>query len=180
MSNTRFVTGDYRDLAETGQTFDFVTCLRVLMYLPDQAGAVATFCKLLKPNGMVLLQEHQPAPDNTTTDRPLAAQARSWVWDTVAAEGATLNTGTQLHSLLASAGFSEIAITAEAVIETPSQAAQTADLVRVMLPRIEAARVTTAAEVDIETLAERLKVEQAQSTSTSISELIFGAMARRA
>ncbi|MEL7127764.1 MAG: methyltransferase, partial [Pseudomonadota bacterium] len=89
-----------------------------------------------------------------------------------------LGTGFRLYSLLSNAGFSDISISAEAVVETPFQAAQTAAIVRAMLPRIEAAHVATTAEIDIDTLENRLTVERSKSDSTSIAEMIFGAIAR--
>ena len=178
LSNTHFFARDFLDFAEDGQMFDVVTCRRVLMYLPDQLKAAKAFRSLLKPNGVLLLQEHDGSMRRPSPDRPLADQAQRWIWDTVEAEGANLGTGFQLHSLLSNAGFSDISISAEAVVETPFQAAQTAAIVRAMLPRIEAAHVATTAEIDIDTLENRLTVERSKSNSTSIAEMIFGAIAR--
>lgn len=116
----------------------------------------------------------RPAPD-----RPLSEQAQRWIWDTVRFEGANLSTGFDLHSLLSRAGFSDISVSAEAVVETPCQAGQTAEIVRAMLPRIETARIATADEMDVDTLADRLLAERATSETTGITEVIFGAVARK-
>lgn len=178
VTNTQFVERDFRDFAQSGAKFDVVTCRRVLMYLPDQSEAARAFFNLLKPNGILLLQEHDKTILHTAPDRPLADRAQRWIWDTVKFEGANLGTGFQLYSLLSNAGFQEIAISAEAVVETPLQALQTAVMVRLMLPRIEAAEVATADEIDVTTLEERLAIEQANSKSTSIMEMMFGAVAR--
>lgn len=178
LSNTRFLERDFRDVVQDGQRFDVVTCRRVLMYLPDQLEAVGAMRRLLKPNGVLLIQEHDAAMRQPSPDRPLSDQAQRWIWETVEAEGANSGTGFQLHSLLSSAGFSDISIFAEAVVETPSQAAQTYPIVRAMLPRIEGAGVATAAEIDIDTLDHRLSAERAKSVSTSITEMMFGAIAR--
>lgn len=179
MTNTQFMEGDFLEFAQQGHKFDVVTCRRVLMYLPDQPKAAQAFFDLLKPNRILLLQEHDKTLRHPAPDRPLADQAQRWIWDTVKAEGANLGTGFDLHSLLSKAGFSEISVSAEAVVETPSHATKTAEMVRLMLPRIEAAQVATAAEFDLDTLANRLMVEQANSKSTGITEMMFGAIARR-
>lgn len=178
LTNTQFVKRDFLDFVQDGQLFDVVTCRRVLMYLPDQPKATKALRSLLKPNGVLLLQEHDASMRRPSPERPLADQAQRWVWDTVEAEGASLGTGFQLHSLLSDAGFSDISISAEAVIETPFQGAQTAAIVRAMLPRIEAAQVATTAEIDIDTLEDRLIAERSKSDSTSVAEMIFGAIAR--
>ena len=176
--NTTFVERDVFDFAKESAKFDVVTCRRVLMYLPDQQNATKAFLSLLKPNGTLIVQEHDTTLRCPADDRPLSDQAQRWIWDTVRREGANLGTGFQLHSLLAKAGFSNIKILAEAVVETPAQAAETADIVRVMLPRIEAAKVATANDIDIDTFAYRLLFERSKSETTSITEMVFGAIAR--
>jgi len=177
-TNTAFVERDLFDFARECPKFDVVTCRRVLIYLPDQAMAAKTFFNLLKPNGTLIVQEHDTTMRCAADDRPLADQAQRWIWDTVEREGANLGTGFELHSLLAKAGFLNIRIMAEAVVETPDQAAETAEIVRVMLPRIEAAGIATANEIDIDTLGDRLLSERSNSETTSITEMIFGAVAR--
>lgn len=178
VTNTQFLERDFLEFAQSGAKFDLTTCRRVLMYLADQSKAAKAFFNLLKPNGILLLQEHDKTIRLPAPDRPLADRAQRWIWDTVKFEGANLGTGFQLQSLLSDAGFREIAISAEAVVETPSQAVKTAEMVRHMLPRIEAAKVATAEEIDLATLEERLAIEQANSKSTSITEIVFGAIAR--
>lgn len=178
VTNTQFLERDFLEFAQSCPKFDVVTCRRVLMYLPDQPKAAKAFFNLLKPNGILLIQEHDTTMRRPSSDRPLSDQAQRWIWDTVRCEGANLGTGFQLHSLLSNAGFPDISITAEAVVETPFQAAQTFEIVRGMLPRIEAAQVATAAEVDIDTLEGRLLSERSKSETTSIAEMVFGAIAR--
>ncbi|WP_299045863.1 class I SAM-dependent methyltransferase [uncultured Tateyamaria sp.] len=179
LTNTRFVDRDLMDLAQEGTRFDVITCRRVLMYLPDQAAAAKAFHTLLKPDGVLILQEHDATLQHSTSARPLADQARDWIWKTVQAEGANPGTGFHLHHLLTEAGFDDIRLLAEAIVETPDQPAPTADIVRAMLPRIEAAGIATAKEIDIDTLDARLAAERAVARSTSVSEMMFGALARR-
>lgn len=176
--NTRFLNKDLFDFARDGARFDVIACRRVLMYLPDQRAAVRALHGLLRPGGTVILQEHDATLRHATTSRPLADRAQAWIWDTVTAEGANPGTGFQLHQILDEAGFKDIAILAEAVVETPTQMAPTADIVRVMLPRIEAAGIATAADIDIDTLEARLRDEVAATGATRIGEMMFGAIAR--
>ncbi|MEL6644869.1 MAG: methyltransferase domain-containing protein [Pseudomonadota bacterium] len=178
VTNAAFESRDFLDLAPSGAAFDVITCRRVLMYLPDQARAAAAMFNLLRPNGILLVQEHDATVRHPAPDRPLADLAQRWIWETVQREGANINTGFQLHALLSNAGFTNISLVAEAVVETQDQAAQTAGIVRVMLPRIVAAGVATAEEIDIDTLDERLTAERLASDGVSLVEMIFGAIAR--
>ncbi len=175
------VTFEDRDLlamGATGARFDAVTCRRVLMYLPDRVGAARAMRALLKPGGLLVVQEHDVSIFHATAPLPLHRRARGWIWDTVRTEGADTETGFDLHAILAEAGFSDIAIVAEAVVETPSQAGQTARIVEAMLPRIEAAGVATAAEIDAGTLDARLAAEREAAGATVVGEMMFGATAR--
>lgn len=176
--NTSFLEGDFLAFAQEGRKFDVITCRRVLMYLPEKPKAATAFIDLLKPNGVLILQEHDRTMRRAASDRPLSDQAQRWIWDTVQREGADLGTGFQLHSLLAEAGFVDFSVFAEAVVETPYQAIETAKMVHAMLPRIEAAQVATAADIDVDTLGDRLMMERSKSRETSITEVIFGVVAR--
>lgn len=89
LTNTRFLERDFRDFVQYGQTFDVVTCRRVLMYLPDQPDALGAMRRLLKPNGVLLIQEHDATMRQPSPDRPLSDQAQRWIWETVEAEGVT-------------------------------------------------------------------------------------------
>lgn len=173
-----FAEQDVFAFAETGAQFDVLTCRRVLMYLPDQIAAAMAFRKLLKPGGLLILQEHDASLLHSNASLPLYEQARSWVWDTVRAEGAHSATGFDLYSVLSSAGFSDISVRAEAIVETPDQVSPLADIIAQMLPRIEAAGVATAEQIAIPTLAERLRTERMACRAVTIGEIMFGALAR--
>ncbi|MFV2053337.1 class I SAM-dependent methyltransferase [Aliiroseovarius sp. YM-037] len=178
VSNVSFAEHDIRIFAEQGETFDVIMCRRVLMYLPQQIETTKALIKLLNPDGVFIVQEHDASIMHASTSLPLHRQARSWIWSTVQSEGANINTGFELHQILSAAGCSRITISAEAVVETPTQAGLTADILKVMLPRIEAAGVATAREIDVETLEQRLAEERRSSGATVIGEMVFGAIAR--
>lgn len=146
------------------------------MYLPDQPGMVAQWKRLLAPGGTLIVQEHDASLQHSTTPLPLHAQASRWIWDTVRAEGANTATGFALYGLLTGAGFTKIDITAEAIVTTPDTPGMRAAIIRAILPRIEAAGVATAGEID--TLEARLKDELTTTGATLIDEHIFGAIAR--
>lgn len=52
LENIEFLNHDFLSFAQDGQTFDVVTCRRVLMYLPDQRAATKALFSLLNPGGI--------------------------------------------------------------------------------------------------------------------------------
>ncbi len=179
LKNVSFVESDLQDLAEAEHQFDVVTCRRVLMYLANQVEAVSSIRSMLRPGGCLILHEHDASILHSNEMLPLYEQARAWMWDTVRAEGANTRTGFALYGLLSAAGFSQIDICAEAVVLTPSHIGQTAAIVGAMANRIEAAGVATKAEMDVETLEQRLIKERDTLAATTVGEMMFGAIARR-
>lgn len=179
-SNIEFRVQDIASLAEGRAQFDVITCRRVLMYLPDQVAALRALHAALRPGGVLVLQEHDASILHASNPLPLYTEARRWVWDTVAAEGANTATGFELHRLLSDAGFADIAISADALVETPSQMGPLAAIVKVMVPRIVAAGVASEAEMEVDTLEARLLAERAHGSGTVVGELAFGALARKA
>jgi ubiquinone/menaquinone biosynthesis C-methylase UbiE len=61
------LTGDLGALAD--QRFDAIVIRRVLMYLPDPEGLIARLPALLKPGGLLAVQEHD------ATGLPISASA---------------------------------------------------------------------------------------------------------
>lgn len=173
-----FVQSGLLEFASEKGGFDVITLRRVLMYLPDQPAAVAALRRLLNPGGCLIVHEHDAVVLAGAEDLPLYRTARSWIWDTVRAEGANLRTGFALHGLLSDAGFGDIALCAEALVETPHQPAPTAQIVRALLPRIAASGVAKPEDIDIKTLGERLQAERRASGATTINEMMFGAIAQ--
>lgn len=178
LPNVTFIERDLQHLVQEEQPFDIVTCRRVLMYLPDQVAAAKSIRDALRPGGRFVVQEHDATIMQSNETLPLYEQARSWIWDTVRAEGANIGTGFDLYGILAAAGFSDIDISAEAVVLTPMQAGHTAAIVNAMADRIVAASVATRAQMDVETLEERLIEERRASSATTVGEMMFGAIAR--
>ena len=178
LKNVTFEERNLEDLATRKQQFDIVTCRRVLMYLPQQVAAAKTLRAALRSDGCLVVHEHDASIVQSSATLPLYEQARSWMWETVRAEGANIRTGFDLYGILSAAGFSEIAVSAEAIVLTPQQAGQTAPIVKAIADRIDAAGVATHTEMDVETLEQRLIDERRSLAATTVGEMMFGAIAR--
>ena len=91
--------------------------------------------------------------------------------------------GFELASVLEEAGLVVEEVRAEAVIHTARAHAKghhsIGTIVRFMVPRIVAQGVATEAELDVATLDERLLEERTRANAVFISDMMFGAWARK-
>ncbi|AUX34739.1 MULTISPECIES: class I SAM-dependent methyltransferase [Sorangium] len=180
LPNVTFAEGDLGALAPEHGLFDAVVGRRVLMYQPDPAAAVKGLSRALRPGGLVVFQEHDatmvPA---SLKPLPLHERAHQWMWRTVEREGADIHIGFHLAAVLEQAGLDVVRVRAEAIVQTPRAHHRTAAIIRAMLPRIVQQGVATEAEIDVDTLEERLAEERTKANATYVSDMVFGAWARK-
>ncbi|WP_437635421.1 methyltransferase domain-containing protein [Sorangium sp. So ce854] len=179
-SNMTFVEGDLGALGPEHGQFDAIVGRRVLMYQPDAAAAVRRLSGALRPGGVIAFQEHDatmvPA---SVTPLPLHERVHHWMWRTVEREGADIHMGFHLAAVLEQAGLTVERVRAEAVVQTPRTRYRTVAIIRAMLPRIVERGVATEAEIDVDTLEDRLVEERTKANATYISDMAFGAWARK-
>jgi ubiquinone/menaquinone biosynthesis C-methylase UbiE len=184
-AEVRFEEADLSALSSDlhGQ-LDAVVGRRVLMYQRDPIEAIRQLARTLRPGGLVVFQEHDttmvPA---SIVPLPLHERAHGWMWRTVELEGGNLQMGFQLASVFERAGLTAVQVRAEAVVHTPAQASTlhhtTGKIIRAMLPRIIRQGVATEAEIDVDTLDQRLTAERLAANATYVSDMVFGAWARK-
>lgn len=178
-ANPTFIESDLLSLPKSLGTFDAIVGRRVLMYQADTVAAVSAIAKHVKPNGIVVFQEHDTTLVPASLDEfPLHKRAQGWIQQMIKREGADLHIGFNLHRIFTQAGLAVEEVRGECLIQTPNCAYGLGYIVRACLPRILALGVATADEVAIETLQERLDDERAQSQAIYIGDMIFGAWAR--
>jgi SAM-dependent methyltransferase len=180
VSHVTFVEADLGAIPPEHAGFDAAVGRRVLMYQPDPAEALRRIATALRPGALVVFEEQ----DTTMVPAglapfPLHRRVHEWVWRTVEREGACLHMGLDLAPALERAGLVVEHVRAEAVVQTPPSHHPTAAIVRAMLPRIERHGVATAAEIDLDTLEDRLRDELAASKTPYVGDMVFGAWARK-
>ena len=180
LSNVTFVEGDFGAFPLEQGPFDAVVGRRVLMYQADPVESLRGVARVLRPDGLIVFQEHDSTGGPVSRmPLPLHERVREWMWRTVEREGANVHMGFDLASVLERAGFTVEHVRAEAIVQTPSMHHPTGTIVRAMLPRILEQGVATEAELDVETLDQRLIEERVKANATYIGELAFGAWARK-
>lgn len=163
MQNVEFIAGDARTLMFDGN-FDAVVGRFVLMYMADPGDALKKCLTHLQPGGIVAFQE----PEYTLyralwhPDTPLMNQLISWILDVFECSGAHLDMGIGLYRAFVEAGLPEPSMH----LEVPIGAAETwagyrymATIFQSLLPLLQKYGIATAAQIDVDTLAARIRQE---------------------
>jgi hypothetical protein len=152
----------------------------VLMYQPDAVKAVQKLAAALKPGGLIVFQEHDSSMvPASLVPLPLHERVHGWMWKTVEREGANVHMGFDLASVLEQAGLTVEQVRAEAVVQTRTTQRALEPIIRAMIPRIVEKGVASEEEIDVETLDQRLTEERERVNATYVSDMVFGAWARK-
>ncbi len=163
IQNVEFVAGDARTLAFTDK-FDAIVGRFVLMYMTDPGKAFAQLITHLKPGGIAAFQEPEYTlyPAFLHPDTPLMNQLIKWILDVFEHSGAHLDTGIGLYRAFVDAGLPPPTMH----LESPIGAAKTwagyrymATIFQSLLPLLEKYRLATVEQVDVDTLAARIRKE---------------------
>ena len=161
LGHARFEVADLRAF-DTQETFDALIGRLVLMYLPDPAATLRRLARRVRPGGVVAFQEYDLSQVQAVPRSPLFAKVRQWLLAGFAAGGAETDMGTRLYTTFLRAGLPPPGMSAAAMVACgPSSPGYEycAQVVRSLLPLIERAGIASAAEVDIDTLAARLRAD---------------------
>ena len=171
------LTGDL--CAIPGRPYDAIVIRRVLMYLPDPERLIARLPALLKPGGLLAVQEHDSTGLPTSTaPLPLHREVHGWIWDTVESEGGRRTMGMTLPALLEAAGWTVASWRAEATLIGANETSWLGHAVRGMLPRMIAGGVVKEGDVDLHTLDARLEAERRAGGSALIWDMAHMLAAR--
>lgn len=159
--------------------FDAIVGRRVLMYLPQAASTIARLKQLAKPGAVLAFQEHARSSLPAGLGRlDLHRQLYDWMWTTVAAEGGDVGLALRLVDLFRAEGFAIEVARSEAILLQPGEPSFLPTLTAMMLPRLVERKVASAADVGLETLAERLEEERCAAGGTIVWDLAFLVAAR--
>ena len=161
--NVEFIAGDARMLA-FAEKFDAIVGRFVLMYMADPGRAFSKLITHLKPGGIAAFQEPEYTlyPAFLHPDTPLINQLIKWILDVFEHSGAHLDMGIGLYRAFVDAGLPPPTMH----LESPIGAAKTwagyrymATIFQSLLPLLEKYGLAMAAQVDVDTLAARLREE---------------------
>jgi ubiquinone/menaquinone biosynthesis C-methylase UbiE len=163
--------------------YDAVIGRHILVHTPDAPGLLRKVVSLLQPGGVAAFQEgdfsyvHRGHPE-----MPLMFKSGSLLIEFFRRAVPRPNIGAQLFQLMQEAGLQPPVCRAECVMDGGPHSPMYewfAETIRSLLPRMEAMGITTAAEVDVDTLADRLRTEALATGGAAFSPLHVGAFARK-
>lgn len=181
-SNVLFLQGDVRELT-FDVPFDAVVGRLVLVYLQDPAAVIRHLAGLVRPEGIIAFQElvlgtmpaHSP-------ELPLVQRSFGWIFETFRRARLDLDMGLNLYRVFLEAGLPAPILRVESLAiagEDSPLYDYLAHTVRSVLPLAERLGVATAGEVDIETLAQRLRREVAEARGVFLAPPMVGAWTRK-
>lgn len=163
--------------------YDAVIGRHILLHTPDPSAVLRKVVSLLHPGGVGAFQEgdfshfHRGYPD-----MPLFTRTGDLIIEFIRRVVPHPNIGAQLFHLMQEAGLQPPECRAEYVMDGGPHSPiyeWFAETVRSLLPRMEAIGLITAAEVDIDTLADRMRAEALEVRGVGFSPLHVAAFARK-
>jgi ubiquinone/menaquinone biosynthesis C-methylase UbiE len=178
--NVRFDTAELGSF-DTTETYHALLGRFVLAFMPDPAATLRRFQNFLKPRGIIAFQEGDMEETSAVPASELLTRVRSWCVAGFKAVGADPNMGRKLLKAFLAASLPRPTMIAAQRVESGPDSytyIHIAEFARSMLPLLERAGIATAAEVAIETLADRLRQEAIASESVTFGPRLVGAWSR--
>ena len=180
MKGVEFVTCDANDVTTT-EPFDAIVGRFVLMYCPNPGETLGKLARLLRPGGLMVFQEFDMGyvrshPSAATFDR-----ATAWMRDTFRATGTKIDLGANLYSVFVGAGLPAPSMRMDVLIgggETFPGYEILAGAIQSLLPVMEQLAIATATEVNLPTLAMRMREEVIATKGIAFSPALIGAWSR--
>jgi SAM-dependent methyltransferase len=163
LATVTFVAGDLRTF-EPAEPVDAIVGRLVLMYLPEPAAVLRRLAGWLRPGGAIAIQEYNFGVASLQWYPAMPTWQRFWDWfqTTAARTGMELLMGYRLGAAFQAAGLPAPHLHLESPLiagDDPAGYTWAADSLRSVLPLTYQFGLATPAEVDVETLAARLRAE---------------------
>jgi len=181
ITNVNFVEGDPAEM-EFDQKFDAIVGRLVLMYYRDPVGALRKLSRHVGPKGLVVFQEIDISNARSLPVASVFEHSVTWIQQTLNATGARTQLGLELYPVFVEAGLPGPSMRIDAWIgggpECPAYEIL-ADVVQSLLPVMEKLNIASATEVEISSLAQRMRDEVLALKGVVISAGFIGAWTRK-
>lgn len=177
--NVSFVEAEVTRLP-FGRDFDAVVGRVVLMYRLEPVRDLRMLLNCLKPGGLAVFQETDLLTGKTVPQAPVVEEVRDWMLDAFARAGIEMEMGHKLYQVFKAAGLPAPEMEIDGFIggfEDVSPALF-ANVVRMLVPQLEALGVATAEQVQVDTLEQRMRDDLAKTGGVMSTPLLIGAWAR--
>jgi SAM-dependent methyltransferase len=180
LGNVEFVEGDLTTATIEGP-FDAVVGRLVLLYLEDQAAVIRRYVSTIRPGGVFVAMEYEMTAAGMLPPTALSSAVVGWIVEAFRRSGLDPMLGPRLASAFSAGGLPEpttVGIQGYLDPGNPVGPRMAASIVRTLLPVIERTGIASPAEVDIETLEQRLAADQADHGAVFKPPTLVGTWAR--
>ena len=179
LKNVSFLQADAAEVT-FDQPFDAIVGRLVLMHQAQPSALLRRLARYLRPDGIVAFQEFDLAAARSCPPSRTYDQCLRWMAAAFTATGTNVGMGPQLYSTFVDAGLPEPAMSLDAGIwggEGPAATLVT-EVMRSLLPVLPKFGIATEAEVEIDSLEDRLRMEITSTRGVAISPSLIGARTR--
>jgi 2-polyprenyl-3-methyl-5-hydroxy-6-metoxy-1,4-benzoquinol methylase len=164
------------------EPFDAVIGRYVVVFQKNPAAMLKKLAKHVRPGGLIVFHEIDLEGCQSFPPSPIYDSCCRWLIETVRLLGMEPRTGMKLHSAFVSAGLPTPTLKLEAVIGGGANSLDclrlAGDVIPILLPEMLRLGVATAAEIGVETLAERMINEAISNDSVIVGRLEISAWCR--
>jgi SAM-dependent methyltransferase len=180
LKNVQFLAGDPA-IMNFDQEFGAVVGRLVLMYYPDPVDAIQKLARHVRVGGLIVFQEFDMDNIRSLPAAPTFDRAADWMKQTLSATGARTQLGLELYPMFLAAGLSAPTLRMDALIGGGSGFPFEifAATIQSLLPVMERMKITTTAEVQPVTIAERMRDEVVANKGVVLSPGLIGAWSRK-
>ncbi len=164
---------------EPKEGFDAIVGRLVLMHLPDPVKALRHLKRFLNADAVIAFIELDIGQACAVPEMTLLSQCIDWIMATYRQVGVEPNMGSRLYASFRSAGFTPRLIGTTRIESGPDSIAYqfAAQTIASLLPAIEKHGIATAAEIDVDTLADRLRAAAIAGDHCILMPRLIGAWA---
>jgi ubiquinone/menaquinone biosynthesis C-methylase UbiE len=179
--NVVFEVGDATAM-HFDKPFDAIIGRFVLMYQEDPATSLRKMMRHLRGGGVVAFQELDSTTCRSWPIVPLFDAAARWLAEALRGSGARPELGLEMHSLFLDCGLPGPSMRMDTFVsgeENSPVYKLLAEAVRSLVPTLEKLNIASAAQVQIETLTDRMRKEVVEKRAVAMSYGLVGAWAKK-
>jgi SAM-dependent methyltransferase len=181
VQNVSFEVGDPASM-HFDRPFDAIIGRFVLMYQEDPATILRNMMRHLRDGGVVAFQELDSTACRSWPAVPAFEEAARWLVEGLRCSGARPELGLEMHSLFLACGLPEPRMRMDALVSGEANSPiykLLAEGVRSLMPTLEKLKIASAAQVRIDSLADRMCEEVAAKRGVAMSYGLVGAWATK-
>jgi SAM-dependent methyltransferase len=179
--NVGFEVGDPAAM-HFDRPFDAIIGRFVLMYQDDPAASLRKMLRYLRDGGLVAFHELDSTACRSWPAVPTFDQAAWWLAEALRGSGARPEFGLEMHSLFLDCGLPAPRMRTDTLISGEGDSAVyklVAEAVRTLVPTLEKLNIASAAQVQIESLADRMRADVVAKRGVATSYGLVGAWGRK-